>query len=113
MVVHIFGTHSKQPHNSVGTMNPSTRLVASRRYKTRAAGGKRTATSLLATTSCVAAQVLTNTDMKNKRLTITSTFEYAALPLELGLATSALIVSAKKLEKNIKRHPFFLVKADN
>ena len=48
-----------------------------------------------------------NTAMKNMRLQITSTIEYTVLPLEVGLATSALIVSAKKFEKNINKHPFF------
>lgn len=61
--------------------------------------------SWLATASLVVAQVLTNTAMKKRALTTTSTIEYTVLPLEVGLATSALIVKARKFEKKISRQP--------
>lgn len=64
-----------------------------------------TCTCRLLNDALAAAQVLQKMDRKNKTFTTMSTTEYTALPLEFGLATSALIMSARKLVKKITRHP--------
>lgn len=51
-------------------------------------------------------QVLVKAARKKHVFAMTSTTEYAVLPLESRLATSALIVSARKFVKKIRRQPF-------
>lgn len=53
----------------------------------------------------IAAQEFHQIDAKSRMFTTTSAVEYTALELESGSATPALIISARKLEKKITKHP--------
>lgn len=56
-------------------------------------------------TALIVAHPFHQMDRKNRTFTIISTTEYVVLPVESGLATSAFIISARKLVKKMTRHP--------
>ena len=74
--------------------------------------GRHTVGSQLWKVNFAAVQLLPKIARKNRMLATTSTTEYTVLPLECELATSALMVRAKKLVKKISRHPCRILKQE-
>lgn len=62
-------------------------------------------------TAFIVAHAFHHMDRKNKAFTAISTTAYVVLPVESGLATSAFIMSARKLVKKMTRHPCYTLKS--